>query len=452
MTTNLNKGASMNSTENKLNIPINEWEVQAQGIRKNIDSIENQLCDLRNHMLELKYKTEASGEYTLTSIDDLSYGIEATNQLILKKNKESKLSLPLLKEKTSNTTESIGNIITHLQYHDIIRQKIEHIQDTHTKIIEDLGVQMNDSNKDEEISEAQIADIVGLQAAQLILVSKEYQNAIEIITSNFQQIANDIRDISTLSNNFSYDEQNSETTLIKRIIIKLDEAIILLDQSDTNRLRLEMEKSYSSFEKLNKRSFEKVISPLKNLIEKEDSIKDNKNNENSLNSQIISLIKEIDTQNINFEKKLNEIVKISNTLFIGDAENELGSEIEQEKIMLMVKISKILRSLDTDNSMLNTVLNQNDKLNGEILSKIEGTINKVEYYMLFEDVINEVIQKLNNINKTLKPKGGLSNDFSDLKEIEKLYTVKSERLVHNSITGQVDTEEEKEDEEDLELF
>jgi len=51
----------------------------------------------------------------------------------------------------------------------------------------------------------QIGEIVGLQAEQLILVSREYQNALEVITRNFQIIADDINTISNISNEFCSD-------------------------------------------------------------------------------------------------------------------------------------------------------------------------------------------------------------------------------------------------------
>ena len=128
----------------------------------------------------------------------------------------------------------------------------------------------------------------------------------------------------------------------------------------------------------------------------------------------------------------------------------------------MVRISQVLERLDEENKQLDKLLSQNDKISSEIIKKLEDTINEVDYYELFENVLSEIIQSLNKINTQLVGEKQSSNNYEDidnLKEIEALYTVASERIIHNNIIQgkgmEIEMPEPKsqdDDEEDLELF
>jgi flagellar biosynthesis chaperone FliJ len=124
----------------------------------------------------------------------------------------------------------------------------------------------------------------------------------------------------------------------------------------------------------------------------------------------------------------------------------------------MVKITKILENLDSESEQLDFVLSQNNMFNQEIIEKIESTINKVDYYELFEKVLKDVIEELNHINIRLRkelenlPEPYASNN---LKDLETLYTVASERIIHqNYLDGnsQMDLSIAEIPDEDVELF
>ncbi|MCK4992129.1 MAG: hypothetical protein KAS29_16645, partial [Bacteroidales bacterium] len=109
----------------------------------------------------------------------------------------------------------------------------------------------------------------------------------------------------------------------------------------------------------------------------------------------------------------------------------------------------------------NALLAQNKQLSEEILSEIKGTIQNVDYYDFFEKVIEEIIVKLNTINLQLKPGGKSSSGDKkvDLEELKQLYTMRSERLIHQQVestsglTDDLDLfETDQEEEDSVELF
>ncbi|MFO7657768.1 MAG: hypothetical protein R6W78_11925, partial [Bacteroidales bacterium] len=142
--------------------------------------------------------------------------IQNFGQFLLRKYHQSQRLMQQLGEKIDLSNESASKIITHLQYQDIVRQKIEHIQQTHEEILEKLsGLMENEDHPDFILSKAklliQIRDITGLQAAQLIHANSEYQNAIEVITSKFIGLGEILDDIVSICTQFcSVEEPENE--------------------------------------------------------------------------------------------------------------------------------------------------------------------------------------------------------------------------------------------------
>lgn len=417
-----------------------------------VDRFREQIVYNIDH-LELKI------EKSLRIFMNLSKDIKSDIGLVLMKNQESKLQFPVLKEKTKNSSKSINNIITHLQYHDIIRQKIEHIQTTHSAIIEDLNKKI--ARKNAEMTRAtedfqKIGDIAGLQAAQLLLVSKEYQNALEIITKNFQGIADDLTMISSISSEFSFKDNNSEITLLKQIRNKLDEGMIMLDLNNFRGMNTEYLSARKKLEGITQGIEKEISAPLKELSRLQ-TLRD-KDNETSVISQIATLAKEIGQRNKEIHEKMEELSTYAEELSKIDNLEDWGSQLEQDRIRLMVDISRILDNLDKDNEELDSVLKQNRELNGYILEKIENVINKVDYYEYFESIVEQVISQLNSINYRLKPvtkEETVDEKAENLKDIKNSYTMESERVIHDRVVTGDNTSvepEEKKQEDDIEFF
>lgn len=429
--------ANWKSGLEKCNIEIQSIHASLATIGVQVDRFKEQIIYNSDH-LELKV------EKSLKIFNNLSKDTKVNIELVLQKNQESKLHFPVLKEKTTNSSKSINNIITHLQYHDIIRQKIEHIQTSHSTIVSDLNQTITQKNEGmAKISEdyQKIGDIAGLQAAQLLMVSKEYQNALEIITKNFQGLANDLTTISNISTEFSYKDNNSEITLLKQIRNQLDEGIILLDLNNFRGMNVEYLSARKKLDRIAASFKNEIDEPLKVLsgfdVLDQTKSTEKENKPNVLN-QIFTLSKEIKSKSVDILQKVEEMQLLSGNLYAIDNLEDWGSQLEQDRIKLMVTISRILDALDKDNEELDNVLIQNRDLNNYILEKIENVINKVDYYEYFENIVEQVISRLNGINQRFR------NDFNpesietkaeNLKDIKTSYTMESERIVHNNVVS-----------------
>ncbi len=470
LTTNYRLLSNSGSLDNKIPEPIIKWESTALSIREGISL-------LTREFEEIITKTDIilSGieEFTSDSLDIISQyneDLKTTHSIINRKNQESKSHLPVLKEKMDNSGKCIGNIITHLQYHDIIRQKIEHIQATHQQIVKDLEKkevvpEASDISEDDKRF-SMISDIAGLQAAQLILISKEYQKALEVITQNFQKIGGDLNSVSSISHEFSFEGDNSETTLINRVRDRMDKGVMMMDSFNFASFDREIRLLIDSFENAFKTAGILIFDPVEEFSDlflagkNPDKITKTNISTPNIMYQLSSLVRDILQKRDELQIDMEEIQGHIETYRNEKPVTELGSELESEQIKVMVSITRMLNRLDDENRELDESLSQNFNLNKDILSRLKETIDKVDYYELFDNVLSEIIEKLNTVNVKLGNSGQEvipQGNIGKLKEIEALYTVASERIVHdNVLSGNKDIgmsdEKEDDDSDDLELF
>ena len=472
LATNYKLLANYENFDTEWNAAVTVWEKLIRKIRSSLPVITDGLELFKNQLYSCIENSKFNQESSSFKFRHLVKEVEACIKLVSHKIQESDLHLPVIKHKIENSSKSIENIITHLQYQDIIKQKIDHIKNSHIQILNELqDPDFNDENEDEIVPSGKfykIGDIAGLQISQLMLVNKEYQLAIEVITRNFQQIGYDLSAISSISQQFSSDDNKSEITLIQQVKDKLGQGVIVLDLNNFNELSSNLQEIINEHDDILKEA-KRIRFPLEKIInldlfEHNEKAKEpfSDDNQSQLLKQIASLVNEINLMAGNVFENLNEIFELSDQVSSEEAGDEWRTQLEQDHIKLMVDISKILDSLDKEDHSLDSLLRQNQQLSEEIQTNIKSTINRVDYYDFFEKVIEEVVQNLNSVNLKLKPIGGngqKSEKIKNLENLKEIYTMESERIIHeraeNGEEGKYDDITQavnEEDDDSLELF
>lgn len=392
----------------------------------------------------------------LEAVDEILEKVHAIIILYGEKYEGAQGMLNELSHKSEQTTSSIAEIITKLQYQDIIRQKMEHIQASHRGLMRDLNLISND-NKEEnrDLVYGKIKDIAALQAAQLIHANKEYQGAVESITDNFMTISDTLTDISTMCRNFTLEKSENEdnhylllTKKLERTSIVIQDSIAFSEQLVAQVLTLE------SFI-VNLLS---VISELPNriqilrcrLVENEKEVESNQNTV----KQIRDLITGIDsyTQNVvtSHANISVNLVQLNNVISKG----QLGRSIDGVFLQLASDLQQIVERLKLKSKEVYGLLEQNQKLGNEVKNDIKKSIETVKYYDFFETVIIEIISELDEISAKVATSRAVSESTSDhLVKAKKLYTMASEHAIHDKIVNKNldDTTPAKQDEEDSEI-
>ena len=471
LATNFRLLSNYQDIEGKNNEAVLIWEKFTRYVKSLIPALEDNLEIIKEQLYITISKSKFNLKKSRSNIRNLMTEMDYCIRIVNQKNSESAESLPFLSQKTENSSRSINNIITNLQYHDIIRQKIEHIQKAHSQIITNLdkGKASGEvgEKEDQEKDYHQLGSIAELQAAQLILVNKEYQIAIEDIINSFQQIGFDLTTVSNISHDFSFDNKSSEFTLINEVKNKLDSGINLLDLNNFEGLQNDHQKLTGQIGLLAK-DLDGISVSLKEIRSLDLLNEAPPDRLSTDDKQIPKVISQLSSQTSEAVGKLHSVIDVvseiemlASGLRSGSPESDWGNQLEKEQIALMVHVSRVLDQLDNDHLTLNALLAQNKQLSEEILLEIKGTIQNVDYYDFFEKVIEEIIVKLNTINLQLKPGGkGSSGDKKvDLEELKQLYTMKSERLIHqkvessSALSDDVDLfETDQEEEDSVELF
>jgi hypothetical protein len=378
--------------------------------------------------------------------------------------------IPQLSESTKNTSESLAKIITNLQYQDIIRQKIDHIQQTHKDILKEVK-EIEDLNTESVDVESQvkyfilIRDIAGLQAAQLIHTNKEYQKAIEAISSKFLEVGNDMTKIADLCHMLIGPRNGSSNTYLEEIREKLEKTGYFNEIFDKS-IRFVKDKTKEQEVQLSSLT-DNFIELSDFLLTIEKSIKKSLDRQNVLEAeqyenttkQIRTILEEIQSINSLYNSQFEKIKGLC-ACTISNKENNPYEIIEQKLSTISVKSSKLIDYLYENNENVYKIIADNQTLSKRVSSDIKTSIEQIKYYDLFDKVIEEIIQKLNDINLKFQNFDFQSEEarVKHLEYIKARYTMESEHVIHDHLTqNDINIEELKstnadEEDDNLELF
>lgn len=418
------------------------------------DGWKTEIKALKEALLLIGTHTEIFSEQITASISCIDLRIKSSMDIfrslsqetrsnissVVLKSLESKLHLPNLKERTKESSRKIDDIIKHLQYHDIICQKIDHIQKSHRRVIEEMGSSTDTMGSFVDCLPedcARVCDIIDLQSAQLLLVSKEYQNALDIITSNFQGVAKEVTAISGISDKLSFRDNGSQFTIIRQIKDLLDKGIIMLDLHNFNEINEEFSVAGKNMQVILEDLSHKIHPLITSFVSRHKVLRKTSHNatDPGILGEMNSLVDEIEIRYSDLTEKLNSIKNLYENIFRPHLMDAEDFRLEMDRLQLMVSISKILETIDRDNEELDIVLNQNRNLNNSILERIESAINRKDYYEYFESTVEDVIEHLNEINNRIKPEESSPNSTKaeNLMHMKAAYTMASERIVHENV-------------------
>ncbi len=368
--------------------------------------------------------------------------------------------LPAIKTETQRSSENIAGIVTNLQYQDIIKQKMEHIQHTHKQLLEEISAMEQQEDQVDDQTKAdyfiRIRDIAGLQAAQLMHTNKEYQTAIQKISDKFLEIGQSMTRVSAMCNQYIASDQGSPE-FMSGLKQNLDQAKGQIE-------------SFCRFT----RAFSDKRDEIQSIL---DQLKDGHERVNQYMQQLNDILKKTLT-NGQTESKDDAIVQQISQLH-GDLQNNQGlltsifedyqtirQELERDSMAnlydkgngaedLPGKIRAYLEKLGQIEQQILEKLKENNEKSEQIYSEVQNSVNRIQYYEYFENVIGDIIEQLNTVNYNLKLYSSYSGESKEenLQKLREYYTMSTEFKVHDSVSkGESPEIEAGEEGGDLELF
>ena len=315
--------------------------------------------------------------------------------------------LPAIKAETQRSSENIAAIVTNLQYQDIIKQKMEHIQQTHKQLLDEINSMEATSGEGDEETKAnyflRIRDIAGLQAAQLMHTNKEYQTAIQKISDKFLEIGQSMNRVSELCNQYMASDEGSPE-FMRTLKENLDGAKKQLDTfyrfSDAfARKREDIRHILGHLME----GHQKVDGYMKELQDKLDKTLEGVG-EQTKDDTILQQMHQLKGDLQNNQSLLSGI--------FGEYSN-ISEELEQESVdslgeslknagHMPEKIRSYLEKLGQIEQQILEKLKENNEKSEKIYSEVQNSVNRIKYYDYFENVIGDIIEELNTVNYNLK--------------------------------------------------
>ncbi|HYX07382.1 MAG TPA: hypothetical protein VE912_11670 [Bacteroidales bacterium] len=436
-------------------------------VRLRCQTFDDKLSHIKTNVGEFTDSSELFSRSNSTYTSEIIGYLEESISIFNTKNKQAAELIPVLNKKTKDTADNIEKIITNLQYHDIIRQKIEHIQHTHDELLIEIGeLNKQETKKESEHSGillSRVKDIAGLQAAQLMQANKEYQSAIEIITGKFSEIGNNINEIYVICKDL-YEGSSQRTSSYQSIRQSLEKTsaytAALMEYwqgtiSRVNQILQEIKGLESIFSDISE--MQQVLENLVQIVKQnlnEHSVAENR----QTMTQISSLTADIKNFSQLVKENFIHLEKISTDLksSLSSKEPENNPEISLKNFSS--EMTQVLDDLIRNDQDINFRLRNVRDKSFEISKDIRGAIENVKYYDFFDKVIEEIVNELNSLNLRLKSgkEDQKQSREENLLNLKKRYTMESEHRIHNEVSGVSEQYENNEDEntndDNLELF
>jgi hypothetical protein len=422
-----------------------------EDIKVHLNELDHALILVKKGSNDTFKRLEEIKSTNLEHIELINNRIRTSVNLLSKKNQEAIKKIPLLTQKTESSSGSLAKVITNLQFHDIIRQKIEHIQSTHKDIIKELeAIDANNTNVHNQAKMfLKIRDIAGLQAAQLLHANKEYQNAIESITARFVEIGDDLMMISTLCFELSVFSDGTDRTHFLEVRKNLEDATKFMQEfSKANDI---LPKQLARL----KDSIKSVSNKISAILGYNDTLKiaSEKVITDSAATEEVKTYGQVKTLQTDISQAINQCSELISEIenYAAHLHDFPGSDSETARIFndmtdFSSQLPGFLASLTNSNETIQGLLNENATLSSAINGDIKTSIEGVKYYDFFEKSIDEIIVQLSTVNKrlTAEDTGTISHEEA-LKYIREKYTMASEHFIHDKIL-------KKEEEGDTDLF
>lgn len=467
----LNYSGLEESDDKAIDKELKNLDFFIQEIKKIYPDIDKNLWDLKLNVKNRLFKLNEQRDKNLNALDSILSTLRSGISLFFVKHEKSVIQATKLSKDTEESFRGIGRIITNLQYHDIIRQKMEHIQQAHKEIVKELLTLEKKNNQDAIIKYiSQIPEIAELQVAQLIYTNKEYQQAIENITKQFYDIAERVAANSSMAFHYQKHSSDEDKKVVKENFERFGKGIELLEIFNEENYKISvnvsnLEKITSCIENNMQKIFEidsRLETLASNLITKNNPVKNETNLSNTAR-QIHLLCSEMHANMRDLKQIFNQAIDLSEKLAIKNESQSFQKNFNDTNNILKEQIHSLETNLTDNMNKVYSILRLNSEESESLSKDIRSAIDGVNYYDFFDNVIDEIIMSMNEVFQTIK------NEDIDVKEIEKSenllklrhrYTTLSEHLIHkrfvegsNSLADFTLDLDQKEDQlGDVELF
>ena len=353
---------------------------------------------------------------------------------------EASKDISICSDKISN---SIGEVVSSMQFHDITRQKIEHVEEAFEevchKLTEDLENEQGANDPQQRVSS--MRSILRLQLGQLISARSEIKEAISNIEDNLKRVAGNASEMSEEIKKVAGSTEKDGSSSLSDI----ESGIATVTSSLFENI--EAGKEFSGAigtvaDTVDKMSvflsdIQEIGTEIE-LVALNAGIKAFRTGEEG--AALTVLAESIQRLSSDARQRTNVVFDILKqiTASAEDLKKGLGCEGDEDnqKIENMANdLETMVRSLNKVSSEVVSLLTgMNEDVEG-LAVNIDEAVSGITVHKFFENVLNKVISRLEKLvsdSERIVPVVSEEEENSVLGKFENNYTMDSERAVHQS--------------------
>ena len=362
-----------------------------------------------------------------------------------------------LADGSRQVAQNMGHVIASVQFHDITRQQVEHVEEILVQADEEI------SSRTEETDlpglGAWTRDVLRLQAPLLRQSEEAFHTAVEDLIANLDSIGESTRSLGDRITAVAYADQGGTSTLdaIGGQIARVTNAMRSSSDhvTETSRTMTGMAETISTVSSF-VRGIEDIGAEIE-IIALNARVKAAHTGDQGRTLGVIAM--EIQNLSVEARNRTGEVAGILNRISeLANRLSDLASSSDVSEVVggIQERFESILDNLSVLDKELKQDIGSLSDLAEELVSNIRGLTATIDFHERVSEQLIELEGNITDLEKTFDP---LREQLDTARQPEKLkeqlsrYTMDSERLIHLSILGHGDTGGHTDDGgDDVELF
>ncbi|HPG41129.1 MAG TPA: hypothetical protein PLP19_10750 [bacterium] len=439
------ESARLHENNNSFMALSNDVNSLADVVATKIESIGNGLSNskilLEKTITKITSFKLQQGLYAHTIIEKLLDCLK----LLQKKHELSIQSINQITNENSVISNGVGEIISSLQFHDIARQKIEHVREALQSLVQQIenSSEHVNSDKHDSVLSGKVADVCQLQINQLNNTRIEIIQAGENLIHNETRIALISQTMVTKTRELlesSGENDNSFCNDTEKSIEQIKDSLF-----ENARINFELNNSIYQISSMSQEMADfikdiKLIGKKITLIALNAIINAEHLNRDgaalSILAEGIQRLADVTREHIlGIADNMSEITNNATELLGGKSALEQKDTIEQVVNEMMTDFSNLITSLHNMFAVFNDQLEKVEIKGKTFLSALESSIEQITVHKTFDQVLNDSIMSLEKILSVTTYNGSGPDRDTKKRNVDimnKNYTMESERKIHNS--------------------
>jgi len=361
----------------------------------------------------------------------------ATLTLLAQKNELSSRTARKISAELESVSGNIGEVVASMQFHDITRQQVEHVEEALHKV----SIGLADENPDIEKIIQETGIVCELQKAQLADAQEKFTHAVGSIMDNLTGIADNIAELCEDVKKVAGTEDEVSSSFFLRIESGVSSMMSSLRENNEAIREL-----YGTMENLIKTvgSMSQFVSDIEDISMEIELIALNARVKSAhtgsegaplgvIAEAIQKLSVDVRIQKTEISDELQKIISKAESLH----QNINASTQEQttETGSMLSDLNTLTERLRITNETITALLKKIEKGGRELANHINNTLSGIHVNDLFTGRINKVLSVLDSIVSEaleLMPGMDFQMNVKTLKHMENKYTMQSERRIHHS--------------------